>query len=129
VGPPHAPFDVALQLSPHPHQKRRFGRHEKRADDQACDVVDERRFAAFVIMADELNHPTHHEQADPGAEPDQRALLREVRADPQKQREHHAQGDAQRPVQAQVEQRRRDRRQQGRRQPQIAQGPTAPAGA
>ena len=47
----------------------RLGDDEHRADQQADEVVDEGRLLAFVAMADELDHPADHEDADAPDQP------------------------------------------------------------
>lgn len=62
-------FHGALQGRAQAQHERSFRHHEQWPDDQAAHVVDKCRFAAFVVMADELDDPAHHERPQPGAEP------------------------------------------------------------
>ncbi|SPK75001.1 conserved protein of unknown function (plasmid) [Cupriavidus taiwanensis] len=100
--------------------KGRFGDQEQRADQQPDQVVDESRLAPFVIVADELDHPSHHEQADAEREPPARRHRRDMRAGIEEHRkdQRHRHAEAQR--QAQVEQARQDIQQHCRRQHGVA---------
>src|SRR3546814_7433815 len=54
-------LDGPLQFAAKPQQEARLHHHEQRPDNQPGEVIDERRFAAFVIVTDELDHPRSEE--------------------------------------------------------------------
>ena len=91
----------------HPQQERQFRHHKQRPDNQPCHVIDERRFAPLVVMADKLNRPTHHKHTDAGGEPDACALLRQRMPGPDTQPQQHRHQRAKAQFQAQVKPRRK----------------------
>src|SRR3546814_14571928 len=67
-------LDGPLQFAAKPQQEARLHHHEQRPDNQPGEVIDERRFAAFVIVTDELDHPAQHQHSQATAHPYQGAL-------------------------------------------------------
>lgn len=111
-------LDLGVNVLAHLQRKRHLGREEERADEQAHEVVHERRLAALPVVADELDDPAHDKEANAPAQPHRRALRRDPLADPQAQGQLHHHGQAKAQIEPQVEEGRQRRHDERRRQRQ-----------
>mmetsp|Transcript_69598 Transcript_69598/g.163675 ORF Transcript_69598/g.163675 Transcript_69598/m.163675 type:complete len:223 (+) Transcript_69598:1-669(+) len=76
MGRADAPLDLGQQGAAPAEREHRLADDKHRTDQQADQVVHKGRLAAFVVMADELEHPAHDKTADADDQPTRRRALR-----------------------------------------------------